>query len=160
MTPLPVPEGRPSPFDPTPWPPWDQMTAAGAGALYGAMTRAIDEMISTDGLDRSTWAKKQIAEGLRIGTLAPRDAQRFSSLLGLSEPRRSARDLFEEALADPEATATAIGLLSLAQFEETHDVTDGARLFEIAMILGFTGGGAVYTAIRLAKHLSISITVS
>ena len=160
MTTPDLPGFRPSPFDPTPWPPWDKVTAAGAGELYGAMARRFDEQAKGDGFTRAVWAKTQLAEAVEHGTVTAKDAQRLSALTEPGPDSPSARQLFDEALADPESTPTSIGLLSLAQYIEEHTETDEISDFELGLILGFTGGSAVAGAIAAAKHLHIRVKIT
>ena len=122
------------------------------------MVRKIDQQTAADDFDPARWVKAQIAEAAQHGTITAKDAQRLSALVAPAHDGPSARQLFEDALADPESTPAAIGLLSLAQYNEQHSATDDLpHNFEVPMVLTFTGGSAVFLAIETAKHLHIRL---
>ena len=116
--------------------------------------------IEGDGFTRAVWAKTQLAQAVEHGTVTTKDAQRLSALIEPGPESPSARQLFEEALADPESTPTSIGLLSLAQYIEEHTDTDELSDFETGLIMGFTGGTAVAAAILVAQHLHVRVKIT
>ena len=126
---IPAPPGtEPSPFDPTPWPPWDKVAAAGLGEFYGATIRRLDGARES-APDAVAFGKAQIATARELGKISGADATRLVAYITLhapgheSEPPTSAAKLFQETLDDASASPLATAILSIAKYkEETEEL--------------------------------------
>jgi hypothetical protein len=157
-----LPGVRPSPFDPTPWPPWDRVAAAGLGEFYGSLVREIDRELSVDGVTAETWAQGKIAAAKQDGLISATDAVRLTALVSSAADAPNATALFEEAMDDPSAGPLAIGMLSLASYKEQHSTTDAptdATDYIAGMVAGYSGGLLPYLVLsEVVRHVHIRIT--
>ena len=159
-----------SPFDPSPWPPWERVAAAGLGEVYGAIVRQFDREIGVDAFDPVEWAQSHIYAAQQQGTISAQDAARLSALVAPAAdgPPPSAAQLLAEAMDDPAASPVAIGVLSIAAYKAEHAVTDDASdvakgwAFGVALALSpptvAEGALAGYVAAMVAEHVHITIT--
>lgn len=163
ITPAP-PGTEPSPFDPMPWPPWEKVTAAGAGEFYGAMVRQLDGTRESTP-DPVVFGKAQLAKAKALGTISAADERRLAALITLaaagdeSEASTSAAKLFQETLDDPSSSPLATTMLSIAKYkEETETETQELDNFTKGYILGMIAitapGPAI--AIEVASHIHVT----
>ena len=166
MTAPELPGVTPSPFDPTPWPPWDRVAAAGLGELYGAMVREFDSQIAVDSFDPVTWAMGHIEAAKQQGTITANDATRLTALIAPSQDATTAAGLFDEAMSDPTSSPIAIGILSIARYKEQHATTDEPIDVAKGFVAGLSTmawgapGLAVIAAEELALHVHVSVTIT
>lgn len=167
-----IPE-RPFPIAPWPtfWPPYDRLAAAGMGDLYGATIRRLSSQRQDSNDDPVKFAEAQIEAAQDREVITDADARRLLAYLALgrdegepNEGERSAAQLFEATLDDPNSSTLALAILSIAKYREETETAmadslphgpkaaDG-YLLGVAAMLGAT---EVILAMYMAEHVHIS----
>ena len=160
-----IPGVRPSPFDPTPWPPWDRVAAAGLGEFYGGLVRQLDAEPAVDGFDATKWATDKLAAAQQQGTITANDVRRLTALINPTTDAPDVSKLFDEAMDDPDASPAAVAMLSIAKYKAEHGpATDdkvrayaGAAAGLYLVALGPVGLG-IFVAVEVAEHVDATVT--
>lgn len=166
-----IPGTIPSPFDPTPWPPWDRLAAAGAGEYYGSLVRQLDAELAVDQFDATEWAAAKLAAAQDHGVITVKDRARLTALLNPLTDGPSAGELFDEAMDDPESSQMAVALLSIAKYkaEQGSGATDGSTAGTKATATAGMATGAylaalgpvglgIFVALEVAEHVEVSVS--